>query len=264
MGHSSSSSSDSDSDHSQRKKQHKKKFKHHEKKHHGDSHHSPSLPYRGGLASSLIGGILGGRGAGHVPATPQYKDVPSSQHSGTYYDSSKPIPQPASPPPSYSPNPQPAPPSGHRIPLGTSTPFPSVSELGPPPFFEADRKTPIYIGSALFDRSVHPCKVGEHLQPHALVPYGGQEYGHSGRYDLLPFIPELMVFVPTSHGHIPPGRRPVEGGYEGDGDNLYHAAAVINGLRVPGKAGKHLGGCRIGYGGHEHSITENYEILCWR
>ena len=38
------------------------------------------------------------------------------------------------------------------------------------------------------------------------------------------------------------GRRPVEGGYEEDGAKLYHAIAVVHGVRVPGKAGPHLVG----------------------
>lgn len=49
-----------------------------------------------------------------------------------------------------------------------------------------------------------------------------------------------MEFVPTSHGRVPSGRRPVEGGYEENGTKLYHGIANFNGIRIPGKTGEHL------------------------
>jgi hypothetical protein len=73
-----------------------------------------------------------------------------------------------------------------------------------------------------------------------------------------------MEFVPTAYGKIPPGRRPIEGGYEEFGLKLYHAVASINGVRVPGKTGEHLGACNVPFGGNEVIVTDNYEILCWR
>lgn len=132
------------------------------------------------------------------------------------------------------------PPSGFRVPLTTTAPFPDPSQAGQPPFYDADGVSPVFVGSALLNGSVHPCKIGPHLQPFASVPYGGAEYGHHGRFDLLPFRPDQMEFVHTSHGVIPAGRRPVEGGYEENGNKLYHAVAVVNGVRVPGKTGEHL------------------------
>ncbi|PFH52958.1 hypothetical protein AMATHDRAFT_138897 [Amanita thiersii Skay4041] len=168
-----------------------------------------------------------------------------------------PVPQVGNPP--SLPNQPPA--SGHRIPLSTSSStFPDPSQTGPAPCFDSDQ-SPMFIGSALFDKSVHPCKIGMHFPSHAVVAYGGQEHPHNGRYDLLPFVPEQMEFVRTSYGQIPPGRRPIEGGYEETGHKLYHAVGTVNGVRVPGKTAEHLGGCNIGYGGIEHVILENYEIL---
>jgi len=167
-------------------------------------------------------------------------------------------------PPPYAPVQPPPPPSGFRVPLTTTGTFPDPHQLGQPPFYDADGTSPIYIGSALLERSVHPCKIGRHLQPFASVPYGGGEHGHHGRYDLLPFRPEQMEFVRTSRGMIPPGRRPIEGGYEEDGAKLYHAVGLVNGVKVPGKCGEHLHGCRAAFGGVEYSIDDNYEILCWR
>jgi hypothetical protein len=72
-----------------------------------------------------------------------------------------------------------------------------------------------------------------------------------------------MEWVPTRDGQIPPGRRPVEGGYESNGVKLYHAFGGIDGVRVPGKTGEHLGGANIPFGGYEH-ILHHYDILCWR
>ena len=104
--------------------------------------------------------------------------------------------------------------------------------------------------------------------PACRVPYGGGEYEHTGRYDLLrkfllfhyPLIHDPrnyltllnlisswpykaftqdMELIPASGGVLPPGRRPVEGGYE-NGIKLYHAVGQIDGVRVPGKCGEHL------------------------
>ncbi|CCM00097.1 uncharacterized protein FIBRA_02124 [Fibroporia radiculosa] len=152
--------------------------------------------------------------------------------------------QPSFPSPqSYgqSPPPYQAPPaSGFRIPLNTDQPIPSVDVLGRPVGYDADGRSPIFIGSAIFQNSVHPCKIGPHLSPPCRVPYGGGEHEHRGRYDLLPFDPVTMEWVHTSGGRIPPGRRAVQGGYEENGTRLYHALANIGGIRVPGKTGEHL------------------------
>lgn len=72
------------------------------------------------------------------------------------------------------------------------------------------------------------------------VPYAGEERQHHGRYDLLPFIPGAMEWVTTSGGRVPMGRHPVDGGYEEDGSKLYHAAARVGRVTVPGKTGHHL------------------------
>ena len=139
------------------------------------------------------------------------------------------------PPPSYNATP----PSGFRISLAATDAFPDLQTLGQPPCYDGDG-SPIYIGSALMNNSVHPCKIGRHLRPYVSVPYGGGEYHHHGRYDLLPYLPAQMEFVPAENGRIPYGRRPIAGGYEEQGAKLYHAVALINGLRVPGKTGEHL------------------------
>ena len=164
-----------------------------------------------------------------------------------------PIPEYHEPPPSYTPPaaalPQPhhqqqqqVPPSGYRVPLGTpGQPFPGIDKTREAPFTDADGKSPVFLGSAIMeDGSVHPCKVAPKLPSPCRVPFGGGEREHRGRYDLLPFVPELMEFVLTSRGQVPPGRRPVKGGFEKSGQELYHAVATINGVRIPGKTGAHL------------------------
>ncbi|KAL1724254.1 hypothetical protein EV715DRAFT_244731 [Schizophyllum commune] len=72
-----------------------------------------------------------------------------------------------------------------------------------------------------------------------------------------------MEWVPARDGKLPEGRRVVEGGYESSGAKLYHALGVVNGVKVPGKAGEHLGGANLPFGGQEHVVRE-YEVLCWR
>jgi len=176
---------------------------------------------------------------------------------------------PQSIPPPY--NPEPVASAGDRVALGHSPgePFPPPSITGPAPFADGDRTSPIFIGSAIFpDGTVHPCKIAPRLSPRCRVPYGG-EREHNGRYDLLPFHAERMEWVATASGVVPPGRRPVMGGYElwgGRPTDLYHARGMIDGVLVPGKTGRHLNGANFAYGNQEHAIVNGlrYDILCWR
>ena len=134
------------------------------------------------------------------------------------------------------------PPSGYRITvLSSSSPFPDPSHTKLPVCYDwGDPDCPVYLGSAIFDRSVHPCKISPSRNPSCRVPYGGNEIKHDGRFDLLPFDPKTMEWVPTSLGRNPAHRRPVWGGREENGEILYHAIATVEGVRVPGKVGVHL------------------------
>jgi len=151
---------------------------------------------------------------------------------------------------------------GRRFQTTTTNPFPSEDIVGKPPFHDVGGD-PIYIGSAIFPTSVHPCKLGPALIPPSRVPYNGEEFEHHGRYDVLPVTTD-MEWVPTKHGLVPSGRRPVDGGYEETGERLYHAVAVIEGVSVPGKTAVSLHAAHIPFGGTEHVINEGYWILCWR
>ncbi|CCO28690.1 hypothetical protein BN14_02688 [Rhizoctonia solani AG-1 IB] len=151
--------------------------------------------------------------------------------------------------------------SGHRIPCSTTEDIPEVVFETQSDFNDLGGH-PIYVASALMENSVQPCKCAPHLEPPCRVPYGGAEHCHEGRYDILPVTQE-MEWVPVSNGGLPYGRTPVEGGYEGE-NPLYHAYAEINGVKVPGKTGAHLGGANIAFGGREMSFSDDYYILCWR
>lgn len=198
---SSSSSSSSDSESS---KKHDKDKKHKDKKHH---HEEKSHSFSGNES--------------HVP-------VPMTNNFQQHLEH----------PPAYAPPNRP-PPSGDRFALTTAGSFPTES-AGPPVSYDLDGHSPIFVGSALLGTSVHPCKIAPRLSPPCRVPYGGGEHEHHGRYDLLPFRSEMMEWVPTSHGQIPQGKWPVEGGYEDHGAKLFHALAPVSGVMVPGKTGVHL------------------------
>jgi hypothetical protein len=136
--------------------------------------------------------------------------------------------------------PPPPPESGFRIPLASDTQFPPSPQAREPVCTHTDGVSPVFVGSAVFNESVHPCKIIPSLPHRCRVPYGGEEIGFRGRCELLPITPE-MEWVPTREGKIPQGRRPVQGGHESNGEKLYHALGVVDtGLSVPGKTGEHL------------------------
>ncbi|KAJ6474548.1 hypothetical protein DFH09DRAFT_1266584 [Mycena vulgaris] len=162
--------------------------------------------------------------------------------------------------------------SGHRLKFSTDSNLErhELERAGRAPFHDLDQ-SPVYVGSAIFmhdggssPKSVQPGKIAHHLHPPCQIAYGGRELGHHGRYEVLIIDESMMEWVHTSHGRVPEGRTPVDGGYEENHDKLYHAAARVNGIMVPGKTGHHLGAAHVSFGGEEHIIHENYEILCWR
>jgi hypothetical protein len=191
---------------------------------------------QGGTGTGRLGGAQPDASGGEdLPPPPSYS--PPSTSTSTAQPAIQPVPQ--------------GPPSGYRIPLGmpaepsSSSPyapsFPGIEKTREAPFTDADGRSPVFIGSALMRDSVHPCKIVPSIQNEPCrVSYGGSEVAHEGRYDLLPFVPALMEFVPTANGYVPHGRMPVKGGFEQNGAELYHAVAVIDGVKVPGKTGVHL------------------------
>ncbi|KAL0565207.1 hypothetical protein V5O48_016823 [Marasmius crinis-equi] len=239
MGRSrSSSESSSGSDKSWSKKDKKKDKKSKKDKDHKDKDHKDKKDKKDkeGHSSGIPGAMhhqmplmpeVHGSGFPQAPGFPQAR---GADHTGSSHQQA---PSGNSPPS-----------SGYRLPLATTSAFPPSQQTGSPPCQDADG-SPVFIGSALLENSVHPCKIVPNLAPPCRVPYGGVEYEHHGRYDLLPLDFNTMEFVPTSHGQIPAGRRPIEGGYEDNGEKLYHAVGVVQGVRVPGKTGTHLYGSSI-------------------
>ncbi|KAK0485416.1 hypothetical protein EDD18DRAFT_1196247 [Armillaria luteobubalina] len=155
--------------------------------------------------------------------------------------------------------------SGFRVPLNGTCAWPPWELTGEPPIMNGD--WPIYFGSAIFDKSVHPGKVEPKCQsPPCSVVLDGDILYHSGRYDLLPFDPDTMELVCTSEGRIPAGRRPVKGGYEADGMPLYHGIVTHQDHdtkhRIPGETSPHLHGCVYTFYGVR--LATNHEILCWK
>ncbi|KAK0219057.1 hypothetical protein IW262DRAFT_1076236 [Armillaria fumosa] len=173
-----------------------------------------------------------------------------------------------------------APSGGYQVPIqqlnssGFRLPLQGSSHAGLPPLYLAGQPIlnrndyPMYFGSAILDKSVHPCKIEYNMQQlpsPCTVVLDNTVISHKGRYDLLQFNPDTMELVRTSEGHIPAGRRPVKGGYEEDGMPLYHGIAVYprDGHRIPGKTSPRLHGCEYCYGDDVHFATD-YEILCWK
>ncbi|KAF9525765.1 hypothetical protein CPB83DRAFT_858854 [Crepidotus variabilis] len=153
--------------------------------------------------------------------------------------------------------------AGERLPLTGTTAFPDINQTGPP--VSSPSGINVFIASAILGRSVIPCRVDKKRKKCVYFVLGGRErISHSGRFDLLPFSDQHLHWVKASHGQIPVNTQPVEGGHEEDGRLLYHASAFIEGYRIPGKTGLHLGGAKVPWYDCELIFTKDYEILCWR
>ena len=134
--HSSSSSSSSSSSGSE------KKFKKDKKNKHGGPAPAPGFPTPEGSHQAPFG-------MPHMSSMP----VPGVQH----HDASRGLEGGPAPPPYPGSTPAVAPPpSGYRIPLSDGAVFPQA-QAGPPAAYDGDR--PVFLGSALFERAVHPCKI---------------------------------------------------------------------------------------------------------
>lgn len=114
-----------------------------------------------------------------------------------------------------------------------------------------------------YEATLQPCKVVEGFVPPVRWGFAGQEVLWDRDYYLVPFDGARMEWVSANHSVTPAGRRLVDGGRDVAGDPLYHAVGNVHGVRVPGKAGAHLNGAQLPYGGRE-VFVEYYEVLCWR
>lgn len=113
--------------------------------------------------------------------------------------------------------------------LSTVTPYSAARDF--------DGTTLLYFGSALLENAVLPSKVVEMrtcqvLQDDAVVE-------RAVGFSVLPFRDD-MELVPTSCGAVPRGRGPVEGNYDEQGRELYHAMLYVVGRQFPGMCAEHL------------------------
>ncbi|KAH7092840.1 hypothetical protein BKA62DRAFT_625861, partial [Auriculariales sp. MPI-PUGE-AT-0066] len=140
--------------------------------------------------------------------------------------------------------------------------FPSLDITGPAPCYDQER--PVFVGVAPFKGGLVPCKIIPDFMPNPVrLSHDGQEWtiNKNEPFFVLPLDASTMEWVHTIDGKIPGGRRPVQGGFEANGEPLYHAVALIDGVRVPGKTGEHLdAGGHVPYGGVEET-RKHYQIL---
>ncbi|KZV73091.1 hypothetical protein PENSPDRAFT_575050 [Peniophora sp. CONT] len=132
------------------------------------------------------------------------------------------------------------------------------------PFVDKDG-SPVFVGSALIDGAVYPCKVtlarlGEAGITPVRVPLGGRELVHHGVYEILLIDEETMEWVGARKGRLPFGRAPVEGGYSESSKRLYYAATTLDGYRVPGRTREHEG-ANFSWAGKELVMRDNYDVL---
>ncbi|KAF9525766.1 hypothetical protein CPB83DRAFT_858855 [Crepidotus variabilis] len=155
--------------------------------------------------------------------------------------------------------------AGERLALIQWKNLPDLNQRGPSVAPNED----IFLGSALLDSSVMPCFVTTGIDEYQEVFYFASYWADgempSEIFDVLPYSPERMEWVPTSQGKIPHGRQPISGGYDEEGRQLYHAGVPGSGLKLLGYTGEHLGKAMMtNFGAGVRTVEENYEILCWR
>jgi len=164
-------------------------------------------------------------------------------------------PQAVAPPPTYAP-------LAHHIQVQGDAAFPGQLVSGRPVAADVSGQA-VYLGLVHLHGGLHPCKVIPHYNTPVYVGWAGKEHAPSGPYILVPFDDARMHWIYTRDGQVPPGVRPVTGGYEGDGQPLFHALCFVHGAWVPGKTGYHLEGANAPFAGEEHHARE-YHLLCWK
>ena len=187
--------------------------------------------------------------------------------------------------------PDPLPLGGFRILLALTSAFPPLRLTGPTEFREPGGE-PVYIGSAYIEKGetvmdvrgafnpnsnggggtrwgLIPCKITPAITWPVRAPFAEREVHHRGKYELLPFIPEIMEWVPAkADGSLPEGRNFVEGGYEkvesANGavteTKLYHARAEVEQSMVPGRTAEADKACYVAFGDDAVRKT-TYDVL---
>ena len=121
----------------------------------------------------------------------------------------------------------------------------------------------LFIGRGFHKGSVTPGKASSYLKTGAVIGFAHDEIDLE-KYEVLVGNPNSVRWISVS-GKLnlqALGARPVDGGVDCNGSQLYVARAQIKGAVHPGKAGEHLKCAFIPYGGDEEETT-SYEVLCY-
>ena len=121
----------------------------------------------------------------------------------------------------------------------------------------------LFIGRGFHKGSVTPGKASTYLKTGAVIGFAHDEIDLE-KYEVLVGNPNAVRWISVS-GKLnlqALGARPVDGGVDCNGSQLYVARAQIKGAVHPGKAGEHLKCAFIPYGGDEEETT-SYEVLCY-
>ena len=130
--------------------------------------------------------------------------------------------------------------------------------------FEAGQEsdgTPLYVARTYFEGGIHPGKVSPNFKKGAIIGYDNDEI-EVENYEILVANPQAVRWVDASspfQAQFLSGR-PVEGGREANGAPLFIAQAPYKNGTHPGKAGEHLRGADITYGGDE-KIVNPFRVL---
>ncbi|KAH6569384.1 hypothetical protein BASA50_003548 [Batrachochytrium salamandrivorans] len=171
------------------------------------------------------------------------------------------------------------------IPFHSSLSESSTQMLLPPGAWQTGTDVdgaPLYTARVYYKGGLHIGKLARHTRG-AIIPWGGKEITVDSDMEVLSQIPGSRWVKVLSGAGVPPDAIP--GGYESDGKHLYIARAAIKESLLgavsesggwipsiltdafdgrssicPGKAGAHMFGCNIAFGGREDdfkpAITE--------
>jgi len=130
------------------------------------------------------------------------------------------------------------------------------------------KNVPLYLCRAEFKGGIHPGKLNLKRHKGCHISWGGTEHEISSHYNWEYAISELTTpqnqnWQPANGGSIPSGA--LRTGREAIIGNevpfsLYTCRAKMNGGTHPGKVRPEFGGCKIPYGGKEHTVYQ-YEVL---
>ncbi|KAB5592849.1 hypothetical protein CTheo_3709 [Ceratobasidium theobromae] len=122
--------------------------------------------------------------------------------------------------------------------------------------------TPLFVARTYFEGGIHPGKFSPKFKKGAIIGFGGDEL-EVENYEILVAKPHAVRWVDAS-GPVQAQflGRPVDGGREHDGSPLFIAQAPYKNGTHPGKAGGHLQGADITYGGDE-KIVNPYRVLVY-